>query len=186
MGTKRVGLARIEALIENLKRELKLGADAKIVGGAYHTAVADVQHNNTTDAAAVGSATISAGVLSAGDCIYVKARGRCISTNSTDTLTPTLKIGSTTIQAGAALNVDNNDIVDVEAFIQIRTVGSSGTFVAIGEISSDALGATKLPFTKTSTVIDTTAALTVTLEMDWSVANASNQYTQDFYMVKID
>ena len=32
MGTKRVGLARVEALIENLKRDLSLGAGAKING----------------------------------------------------------------------------------------------------------------------------------------------------------
>ena len=32
MGTKRLGLARVEALIENLKRELALGAGTKLVG----------------------------------------------------------------------------------------------------------------------------------------------------------
>ncbi len=32
MGTKRVGLARVEALMENLKREIKLGAGTQIVG----------------------------------------------------------------------------------------------------------------------------------------------------------
>ena len=31
MGSKRVGLARIEALIENLKRELSLGASSSLV-----------------------------------------------------------------------------------------------------------------------------------------------------------
>ena len=33
MGTKRVGLARIEALMENLKREISLGAGTTLVGG---------------------------------------------------------------------------------------------------------------------------------------------------------
>ena len=32
MGTKRIGLARVEALIENLKREIKLGSGTQIVG----------------------------------------------------------------------------------------------------------------------------------------------------------
>ena len=32
MGSKRIGLARVEALIENLKRELKLGSGTQIVG----------------------------------------------------------------------------------------------------------------------------------------------------------
>ncbi len=31
MGTKRIGLARVEALIENLKRELSLGANSAVV-----------------------------------------------------------------------------------------------------------------------------------------------------------
>ena len=35
MGTKRIGLARIEALMENLKREIKLGAGTSL-GGAKH------------------------------------------------------------------------------------------------------------------------------------------------------
>ena len=34
MGTKRIGLARLEALMENLKRELALGASAGITMGA--------------------------------------------------------------------------------------------------------------------------------------------------------
>ena len=32
MGTKRIGLARVEALMENLKREIKLGSGTQIVG----------------------------------------------------------------------------------------------------------------------------------------------------------
>ena len=32
MGTKRVGLARVEALLENLKREIKLGSGTHLVG----------------------------------------------------------------------------------------------------------------------------------------------------------
>ncbi len=53
MGSKRVGLARMEALIENLKRELSLGAGTKLVGN--YTKVESVTANDTLSAAESGT-----------------------------------------------------------------------------------------------------------------------------------
>ena len=53
MGSKRIGLARIEALIENLKREINLGAGTKLVG--QYTAIESVTANDTLTAAESGT-----------------------------------------------------------------------------------------------------------------------------------
>ena len=53
MGTKRVGLGRIEALMENLKREIAFGAGTKLVG-AYQ-AIESVTADDTLTAAESGT-----------------------------------------------------------------------------------------------------------------------------------
>ena len=137
-------------------------------------------HNNSTDAANVGTLTIPAGRLNTGTIIKVSSFGTCVSTNSTNTLTPVLNLthGSTTVAliTGAALDVADNDIVSAESTIHILTTGTAGTFVAASSIITDA-GSTQLGAATTSTAIDTTVDLVITLNVDWSVANASNQYT---------
>ena len=77
--------------------------------------VADTTHNNTTTAADVATLTIPAGRLNAGSLICVKSAGYVLDNNSSDTLTPVLKIGSTTLLTGAALDVADNDVLMLEA-----------------------------------------------------------------------
>ena len=157
----------------------------QIMGGAFKTNVEDVTCNNTTSLNTTGTTTILANSLVAGNAIHIVARGRVISSNNTDTLKAVLKIGTTTIQETATLDVENDDIVDLDCWIQIRTIGSTGTFVATGEFRTDNLGSTRLPFTKTSTSIDTTTNQNITLGLQWSIGNSDNQYTQDTFIVMV-
>ncbi len=157
----------------------------QIMGGAFKTNVEDVTCNNSTSLNTTGTTTILANSLVAGNAIHIVARGRVISSNSTDTLKAVLKIGTTIIQETATLDVENDDIVDLDCWIQIRTIGSSGTFVATGEFRTDNLGSTRLPFTKTSTSIDTTTNHNITLGLQWSIGNSDNQYTQDTFIVMV-
>ena len=53
MGTKRIGLARVEALVENLKREINFGAGTKLVG--HRIPVESVTANDTLTAAESGT-----------------------------------------------------------------------------------------------------------------------------------
>lgn len=157
----------------------------QIIGGAFKTNIEDETCNNTTGLVTTGITTILKNTLISGNAIHIVARGRVISSNSTDTLKAILKIGSTTIQETIPLDVSNNDIIDLDCWIQIRTIGTSGTFVATGDFRTGTLGNNSLPFTKTSTSIDTTNNQNITLVLQWSVANINNQYTQDTFIVMI-
>ena len=157
-----------------------------LYGGAAKVLAAEGTHNNTTTAGdASATVTIAANTLVAGNAIHVKSYGRVVDNNSTDTLTPVLKIGSTAIGTGAALDVADSDLVRLDCWITIRTIGSSGTFVADGTLETDAVGGTKLLFTKASTTIDTTAAQILAMNFDWSAAHGDNEYTQDQFIVTI-
>ena len=133
-------------------------------------------HDNTTDAADVATLTIPAGRLNAGSLICVKSAGYVLDNNSSDTLTPVLKIGSTTLLTGAALDVADNDVLMLEAWIQVRTIGAAGTLVAVGKLNTDAGGTTTLVATTRSTAVDTTSSQAIVLNVDWSAANADNEY----------
>ena len=146
-------------------------------------------HDNTTDAADVATLTIPAGRLNTGSLICVKSAGYVLDNNSSDTLTPVINLvnGSTTVAllTGASLNVDDNDVLRLESWIQIRTIGSAGTFVACSNLQTDAGGTTILSAVKTSTAVDTTADITLALNVDWSAANADNEYTHLIHTCQI-
>ena len=55
MGTKRVGLARVEALIENLKREITLGAGTSVQGLALGAQAVTAAGNSQGTATAIGA-----------------------------------------------------------------------------------------------------------------------------------
>lgn len=132
------------------------------------------------------SFTIAANTLQVGDIIRIYAQGIATATNSTDTLTITLKIGSTTVVATAALDVANNDIFQIEAFLVIRTIGASGTFVTSGyNLIGPPATAAQISFFKASTTIDTTAAQAITVSATWSVASASNSVRLDVLHVEL-
>jgi hypothetical protein len=142
--------------------------------------------NTTTETAFDKSYTFAANALKAGDVIRVRAQVIATATNSTDTLTLKLLIGTTTVVATAAVDVANNDIGYIDALIVIRTAGASGTLVATG---IQGLGveatATGKPFKLASTAVDTTAAQAITVSATWSVANAGNSCRLDVLNVEI-
>lgn len=136
--------------------------------------------NTTVETAFDKSYTIAANRLTAGDVIRIIAAGKCPSTNSTDTLTVKVKIGSTVLVATAAVDVANNDRFRCEIVLNVRTIGLTGTIVG------SATWVLGVPGTATvrsdgldSTTIDTTAAQAITVTATWSVANAGNQVVLD-------
>lgn len=124
--------------------------------------------------------TIPANTLNLGDVIRVKAQGIATATNSTDTLTGRVKLGSTAILSTGAVDVANNDIFYLEGDIVVRTIGASGTIVATGLVAIGAAGTVtaKAQFLA-STTIDTTAAITAAISGQWSVASGSNSCRLD-------
>lgn len=141
-----------------------------------NVAVSATITNTTVETAFDKSYTIAANRLSAGDVIRIIAAGKCPSTNSTDTLTVKVKIGTTVLLATAAVDVANNDRWRLEILVNVRTIGASGTIVASGVWTLGVPGtATQRADGLDSTTIDTTATQAITVTATWSVANASNQ-----------
>lgn len=124
--------------------------------------------------------TIPANTLRAGDVIRVRVQGICTATNSTDTFTGKIKLGSTAVISTGAVDVANNDIFYFDAEIVVRTTGASGTVVAAGVQALGAEGTvTAKPAKLASTTVDTTAAVTLAISGQWSTTNAGNSCRLD-------
>lgn len=161
-------------------------------GVVYANTAASTAHTNTTTEAILDTSySIPANTLVAGSVIKVRFQGIATATNSSDTLTVKLYLGGlagTAILSGTATDVANNNIFCGEATIVVRTAGASGTFVAFGSHSQvPAASGTATPVYQitASTTVDTTAAQTVGVGVDWSVANAGNSCRLDIMLVEI-
>jgi hypothetical protein len=163
----------------------KGGSRADQIDSAFNHAsdhffdIANTQHNNSTDAANVGTVIIPRNTLRAGSVIKVTSAGTCVSTNSTNTLTPV------PLLTGAALDVADNDIVSCESTILITSIGTTGTFTATSKFNTDAAGVVTKAGIVASTTVDTTTEIFIHLNVDWSVANADNQYTHLLHTAQI-
>jgi hypothetical protein len=155
------------------------GTLAKAAAGFLANAVADSTTVTNTVAEttfSTGTAAVPKNTLKVRDLIRVRALVVFPSTNGTDTATLKLKFAGSTILTTAAVDVATNDIGLIDATIVIRTIGAAGTFDAFGTYVLGAPGtAVVRAWNSGSTAIDTTADLTVTLTITWSVANAGNQ-----------
>ena len=130
--------------------------------------------------------TIPANTLRVGDVIRVRAQGICTATNSTDTFTAKIKLGSTVILSTGAVDVANNDIFYLEADAVVRTIGSSGTVVAAGVQALGAEGTvTAKPGKLASATADTTGAITLAVSGQWSSTSAGNSCRLDVCNIEI-
>ena len=176
------------SFLKNTNRTFDNILDSKFNHVSDNVVGTSTTHNNITDAADAGTLTISAGRLNVGTIIRVTSFGYVLDNNGTDTLTPILNLthGSTTVAlaTGAALDVADNDIVSAESVIHILTTGTSGTFAATSKIITNT-GDTVVRSVNTSTAIDTTVATVIALNVDWSAANADNEYTHISHTAQI-
>jgi hypothetical protein len=143
----------------------------------YQTVAASSNLTNSTveTAFSTGSFSFPANSLKAGDVIRIRAQVDAPTTNSTDTLTLKVKIGSTVLLATAAVDVANGDtgLLDVE--LVVRSIGATGSIVANGNWTLGVPGtATSRAVTLGATTLDTTAAAAITVTGTWSVASASD------------
>lgn len=146
-------------------------------GLLYSQVAESTEHENTTDAADFNVYyNIPANTLRAGDVLHIKANVTVNDNNSTDTLTLLLRLGTTTIATTGAVDVADADQGFFDAYVIIRTIGATGTMVASGLVGLGVPGTvTGKAFALASTAVDTTAALKVNVNADWSVAHADNE-----------
>ena len=143
------------------------------------------EHENSTDALDIAKYSIPADKLEVGDIVRIKVFCTVLDNNSSDTLTPVLNFGGTAIATGAALNVDDNDIIYAWADVHVTAVGSSGAMTSICELRTDALGATSVISAVNLSSKDTTAPIDIALNVDWSVAHADNEVRIDAFSVEL-
>lgn len=149
---------------------------------ADSTAVSD-----TTDETAFNKTiTIPANFLRAGDVVRIKGSVVATATNSTDTLTVKVKIGSTVIHTITAVDVANNDAANFDIEVTIRTIGATGTMVAMGfaGVGVPATATSKVA-SLASTAIDTTASKAVSATATWSAASAGDSCKLSILSVQV-
>lgn len=146
---------------------------------------ADVE-NTITETAFDKSKTIDGAGLKAGDVVHVLAQGRVTDNNSTDTLTIKLYLGTEEIVTTGAVDSADGDIWYIDAYIQIRTVGASGTLVATGVVANGVPGTvTAKPWMKAEATENISGSVAITVKATWSVAHADNEANLDMLIVEI-
>ncbi len=129
----------------------------------------------------VGSTTITANILTPGTMIFFRIGGTFGSTSSANgTLRMTLGGLAVATSAATSLGTNANVHMTVDGYYTVRTTGVSGTvvgdcmlFSASSSTNPNLVGTT----TTTSTVIDTTTALTVDVQFKYAAAFAANTFT---------
>lgn len=149
-------------------------------GVVYSATAASTAISDTVTATKFSNSyTFAANTLQAGDVIRVVAESIATATNSTDTLTLELMIGSTVVASTGAINVADNDTFTFMSDIVIRTIGASGTLVATTIVNTATANATFKSVILGSTAVDTTATQQVAVRATWSVASSANSARLD-------
>lgn len=187
-GTGRaLGMAAAVVAAAGLAVPIIAGAHPVPIGLLYNAIANSGAVSNTTTETDMLSTSIPANVLKPGDVIKIYAWGKATATNSTDTLTVKLKVGSVTVNTQAANDVANDDVWAVEMILTVTDIGATGhiTGMSIGTADADADADPAVGKVLASTAIDTTAAITVKQTAQWSVASASNSCRQEGLIVEV-
>jgi len=165
--------------------ELEIVPSPGGAGGLIHSEVADgTTLTNSTTETALATVTLDGASFKAGDILIVDYQGIAPSSNSTDTLTCKLKLGTEVIATTAATDIVNDDVQRIHAEITIRTAGASATLVASGYFANDADGTAPTFFAISSVTEDLSAAVALAVTGTWSVAHADNQCNSEAFSVR--
>lgn len=141
---------------------------------------AGTAYTNATAETLLGSAILKAGTLQVGKIIRVHAAVRATATNSTNTLRVDVRVGPTTltgtiVATAAATDVADNDVVIVDLWGVVRSVGASGVVLWSGTCSvpgAEGTGTSRVALEVDT--VDSTADQRIELTGTWSAASASN------------
>ena len=140
---------------------------------------------NTLTETTVFTDTIPANSTKAGSVYKARTFGFYSTVNASDTFTIRWKIDGTTILSvqSTAANVTDRPI-DLEAIFTIYTIGATGTVIGYAVANLDQ--GNKSTSNTTTTVIDTTSDLPVTVTIEWDAADPGNtvSITQGFLELK--
>jgi hypothetical protein len=149
---------------------------------------AGTAHTNSTDEASLARKAFAADELSKGKIYKFFGAFRATATNSTDTLTPRIRFGTsgtvtsnTEIGVGSAVDVANDDTFIVDGYLHVQ---SATRAVFHGLISDcDADGSKLLNSFYQVFTIAAGTAYNLDITADWSVANAGNSVQAEAFGV---
>ena len=153
--------------------------------GLLYSLIADgTSLENSTVETILASKTIDGGTLRVGDVIEVVARVWVEDQNTTDTLTLKLYFGTEEIVTSGAVDVADNDIGYIHAFVTVRSIGSGGDIEAAGLVALGVPGTvTAHPFRKAEAAEDLSGDVVISVKGTWSVAHADNECEAEHFSV---
>ena len=149
------------------------------------------EHENTTTEGSIARKTFAAGELQPGKIYGFECSIVVIDSNSTDTLTPAVRFGTSTtvtsntaIWAGAAVDVADADVGLISGTIHVH----SATRAVINVVGTNGVDAVASLATISTSVVATLAspdstAYYLDITLDWSVANADNEAASQSWAV---
>lgn len=168
------GDGSVVEVLPMIRRVPMVNVAASALIGATSTAEADF--DKTFD--------IPAAELVAGSIIRVKAAGLVVNQDSTPQLDIRLYAGTEVIATITVAAAATNDQFVIDAEIVIRTIGSSGTLVAMVRGVCDAAGSSVVTANKAQVTEDTTGGLTIKVSGQFNASHASNTVRLDILEVE--
>lgn len=164
---------------------------------AWATADGTAVANTTTETIIFPNITVPANYLQDGRVLRLKAFGK-LSTTGTPTITFAIRFGgvSGTLLATTEAITNGSGVSNVnwsiEALIQVRSNGSSGTLLVMGEakVHTSSTAVSQNVFSVSgydapaAVTVDLTADTALSITADWSAASASNTLTGLIYTLE--
>lgn len=149
---------------------------------------AGTAHTNSTDETAVATYSFPANAMQKAKVYGFECLVRATATNSTDTLTGKLTIvdsvGTYTVLTTSAVDVANGNYYSIRGTLTVRDTPSTTSAVQASVVYSDpGANGTAVKAAYSSLSLDTTAAMTLNVTADWSVANAGNSCQAEVFNV---
>lgn len=164
---------------------------------AVATADGTAVHTTTTETIIFPNVTIPANYMADGRVLRLRAFGK-LSTTGTPTITFAIRWGGvsgTVLATSEAITCASgaaNTAWSIEAFIQTRSNGSSGSLLVMGDVAVNLTASTQTSgvfgvsgFDAPAAVtVDLTADTALSLTADWSASSASNTLTGMVYTIE--
>lgn len=144
--------------------------------------------NTTTPTNFDNTYDIPANTLQVGDVIHLKAAAVVLGYTGTPTLTLTLKLDANTVLSHGFTVDGTQDVIEFEATIRVQAIGASGDLDCYGKVAkidSVTQAVVWAGDLVNLSAVDTTQALTASLQATWSVASTSNQVRMDHFIIEI-
>jgi hypothetical protein len=154
-------------------------------------------HTTTTETILFPDVTVPANYMQFDRCLRLRAFGK-LSTTGTPTITFAIRWGGVagtllaTTEAITCASGAANTAWSIEAYIQTRTNGATGTLLAFGDVTVNLTASTQTSGVFGVSGFDAPAAVTVdltadkalSLTADWSASSASNTITGMHYTLE--